>query len=154
CCQQSRGYIYVGPVFAEEELDDSLCPWCIADGTAHQKFGAEFTDRSAIGDGGGSNHLAPQIVDEIATKTPGFSGWQQERWLTCCDDAAIFLGRYGRHDLVAAGSDAVKAIQDECGMTGSAWEQYLAVLDRDGSPSAYLFRCDSCGRFSGYSDCD
>ena len=44
CCGERRGYIYAGPVYSERELSDSLCPWCIADGSAHSRFGAEFTD--------------------------------------------------------------------------------------------------------------
>jgi hypothetical protein len=31
-------------VYAEAELDDQLCPWCIADGRAAAKFDAQFTD--------------------------------------------------------------------------------------------------------------
>ena len=43
-CGRSRGFIYTGPVYAEEELDDQLCPWCIADGSAARTLDAEFTD--------------------------------------------------------------------------------------------------------------
>ena len=32
-------------------------------------------------------------------------------------------------------------------------EEYLDVLDADGSPTAYLFRCLHCGKIGGYSDC-
>ena len=36
-CGQARGYIYTGPVYTEirNRLDDAICPWCIADGSAH-----------------------------------------------------------------------------------------------------------------------
>src|SRR4051794_16064897 len=44
CCGKQRGYIYVGPVFSVEGLYEYICPWCIADGSAHTKFDAEFTD--------------------------------------------------------------------------------------------------------------
>src|SRR5262245_60801263 len=49
CCRKRRGHIYMGPVFAEPELDESLCPWCISDGSAHETFDAEFTDASMVG---------------------------------------------------------------------------------------------------------
>jgi uncharacterized protein CbrC (UPF0167 family) len=39
-CGQRRGYLYVGPVFAEKEIVDELCPWCIADGSAAARFDA------------------------------------------------------------------------------------------------------------------
>jgi hypothetical protein len=43
-CGQSRGFVYAGPVYSQGELIDSLCPWCIADGSAAEKYEAEFTD--------------------------------------------------------------------------------------------------------------
>ncbi|QOG23992.1 hypothetical protein FOM02_41000 [Bradyrhizobium sp. SEMIA] len=49
CCGQARGYVYIGPVYAAEELCESLCPWCVADGSAHGKHGASFTDESGAG---------------------------------------------------------------------------------------------------------
>ena len=39
CCGLSHGHIYGGPVYAVTVLDDSLCPWCIADGSASAKLG-------------------------------------------------------------------------------------------------------------------
>jgi uncharacterized protein CbrC (UPF0167 family) len=154
CCGQARGFIYVGPVYCEVELNDALCPWCIADGSAARKFDAEFTDRGGIGDYGRWERVSDAVLDEISTRTPGFSGWQQERWFTCCGDAGVFLGRAGRNELDAAGLDAIRAIQRESGLEGDAWDQYFRALDRDGSPTAYLFRCPECGGIAGYSDCD
>jgi Uncharacterised protein family (UPF0167) len=43
-CGAARGHIYTGPVYAVEELAEAICPWCIADGTAADRFDAEFTD--------------------------------------------------------------------------------------------------------------
>ena len=34
CCGRARGYIYVEPVFSEQDLHDQICPWCIASGAA------------------------------------------------------------------------------------------------------------------------
>lgn len=153
CCGRNRGFIYAGPVYAEAELDSALCPWCIADGSAHRDFGAEFTDRSGVGDGGRWEHVPETVVGEIATRTPGFCGWQQERWFTCCGDGAVFLGRVGHAELVAAGADAVRAIQDDCALDGDQWAKFFESLDRDGSPTAYLFRCSKCNRLGGYTDC-
>ena len=56
-----------------DEVDD-ICPWCIADGSPAARFEGQFTDVTNVGG-------APQaVVDEILQRTPGFSGWQQERW--------------------------------------------------------------------------
>jgi uncharacterized protein len=32
------------------------------------------------------------------------------------------------------------------------WEAIYLALDREGSPSAYLFKCSVCGKFGGYWD--
>src|SRR3954469_21359716 len=89
CCGEQRGLIYVGPVFAEDELNEALCPWCIADGSAHERFDAEFTDAASVGLGW--EDVPQKVVEEVSFRTPGFSGWQQERWFTHCGDAAEFL---------------------------------------------------------------
>ena len=93
-------------------------------------------------------------MDEVAYRTPGFTGWQQERWSTHCGDAAAFLGLVGWQELPSYGQQAVDAIARECGQQGADLGAYLRALDRDGSPTAYLFRCLHCGDYGGYSDCD
>ena len=30
----------------------------------------------------------------------------------------------------------------------------LGALDKEGSPTAYMFRCRKCGQLGGYQDCD
>lgn len=52
CCQKTRGFIYNGPTYTEKNLDEeSLCPWCIADGSASQKFEATFVDAESFVEG-------------------------------------------------------------------------------------------------------
>ncbi len=155
CCGQQRGFIYVGPVFSVEELSECICPWCIADGSAHEKFDAEFTDAAGVGGYSIPPVVPNAVIEEVAFRTPGFSGWQQEHWLACCGDAAAFVGRAGRRELEHQWPDAILPIQKECGMVdGADWQGYLRALDKDGSPTAYVFRCLHCGRHLGYSDCD
>jgi uncharacterized protein len=91
CCGQRRGYIYTGPVYAIEEHVEDICPWCIASGDAHAKLDADFTDTVAIG-GGAWDEVPAAVIEEIAFRTPGFAGWQQERWWTHCGDGAEFIG--------------------------------------------------------------
>ena len=92
CCGESRGFIYTGPVYAEEELFDCLCPWCIADGSARAKFDGAFVDEAGIGGHSGQwDEVPKEVMEEIAYRTPGFSGIQQEHWWTHCGDGAEFL---------------------------------------------------------------
>jgi len=152
-CGRARGYIYTGPVSADQELADRICPWCIADGTAHEQFQAEFIDAEGIGGYGTWESVPVSVVRQLVERTPGFSGWQQERWFTCCGDAGAFIGPAGKTELLAAGQQALDAVRSEVGYDGRNWEEYLEALDADGSPTSYLFRCLHCGKFGGYSDC-
>ena len=152
-CQRARGYIYNGPVYSKEALHASLCPWCVADGTAHERFRVEFTDADGIG--GGLWPDAPEaVIDEVAHRTPGFDGWQQERWAVCCNDAAAFIGVAGQEEIVTRFPDAIADLRRESEELDGDWESWFASLDAAGSPTAYLFRCLHCGRHTGYSDCD
>lgn len=148
CCGEARGFIYTGPAYAEEELANCLCPWCIADGSAHRKFDAEFTD---IGGYGNGEKVPDAVRQEVACRTPGFSGWQQEMWWTHCGDAAEFLGTMGYKEAAALGPELLEAFN--CGYTDPFREEYLKSLDRDHGPTGYAFRCRHCGALGGYSDC-
>jgi uncharacterized protein CbrC (UPF0167 family) len=151
-CGRQRGFTYVGPVYAVEELDGELCPWCIADGGAARAFDAEFTD---VGWGVPSD--VPQAaIDEISKRTPGYSSWQQDHWLYHCGDGAAFLGRVGREELERF-PDALETLRRDCEADGSNDHEitvFINALTRDGSPTAYLFRCLVCGRHQVYTDAD
>jgi uncharacterized protein len=153
-CGQVRGFVYAGPVYAEDELDDALCPWCIADGSAAEKFDAEFTDPAGVGGYGDWDAVPATVVTEVARRTPGFSGWQQERWWTHCADAAEFLGPAGGREVKERWPGALANLQAESGFQGADWDDYFAALDRESPPTAYVFRCRHCGELGGYSDTD
>ncbi len=147
CCGQARGYVYTGAVYCVDDVED-VCPWCIADGSAHTKFGASFTDAAGI------PGVSGDVVREVAYRTPGFSGWQQEQWWTHCGDAAQYLGRAGRAELEGLGPETLRILQEFCRMDDDEWSDVLAVMEKDGSPVTYLFSCSKCGQVGGYWDCD
>jgi uncharacterized protein len=150
CCGQARGYVYTGAVYGENELNGKICPWCIADGSAHAKLGAEFTDRSGIGGYGSWGQVSEAICDEIVYRTPGFSGWQQEQWWTHCDDAAEFLGPVGYKEALALGGQLLDRL--DCGLAGQDRKDHIEALDRDHGPTGYAFRCRHCSKLGGYTD--
>ncbi|MEM6290425.1 MAG: CbrC family protein [Myxococcota bacterium] len=153
CCGRARGLIYAGPVYTAEMLDGRICPWCIADGSAHAKLGAEFTDAGGIGGAVDEAAVPKAVVETVATRTPGFHGWQQERWWTHCGDAAVFLGRAGAEDVQRHGADTKQHLRRDLGWAlGPDFDDYVASLDAEGQPTAYLFRCRHCGVVGGYSD--
>ena len=154
CCGRTRGYIYVGPVYSEKEYRDCICPWCVADGSAHAKLGVSFHDDIAVpgADFIDSPPVSEEVVAEVCHRTPGFCGWQQEQWFTCCSDAGAFLGRAGRKELKAFWPEAIPALRRTA--PDDDWDEFFRSLSREGSPSAYVFQCLHCGRYGAYWDCD
>ncbi|WP_416960147.1 CbrC family protein [Streptomyces sp. Agncl-13] len=147
CCGQERGWVYTGPVHAADAPDTGICPYCIAFGTAAERYDACFAD-TVEGD-------VPQgVVMEILERTPGFTAWQSPNWLTHCGDGAAFLGPAGTKELRAY-PDAVDHLRRQC----AEWtwppgrvEDFLGSLDKDGGPTAYLFRCRVCETHLAYAD--
>lgn len=155
CCGEARGYVYVGPVSAVEDYEECICPWCIADGSASEQLDATFADEDGVGGYGDWDPVPEAVVDEVCRRTPGFVGWQQERWWTHCGDAAEYLGNAGRDEAIAAGKEFLNAIRAEAGIeSDEEWNDYLGALSLEYGPTAYLFRCRHCGKLGGYSDTD
>jgi uncharacterized protein len=152
CCKSERGFVYAGPVHGPDV--GHICPWCIADGTAHAKFDMNFTVEAGIGDNGHWGPVPQDVIDTVAYRTPGFYGWQQERWWTHCGDAGEFLGHMGRKEMEAIGEAAFVALRDN-DMLPNGWtlNEFVSTLDKDRGPTAYLFRCRSCGQLGAYWDC-
>ena len=149
CCGVRRSYVYAGPVYSVHALHRALCPWCIADGRAAAMFDAQFTDvywRVPV-------DVSAEVTEEVLRRTPGFAGWQQEQWLHHCGDAAEFHGLVGAEEL-AGFPDAVQHLRSALSRPWSLAdvEVYLRALNKDGQPTAYLFRCRHCGTHLAYSD--
>lgn len=151
-CGRSTGFMYVGPVYAVEDLVDAFCPWCIAYGSAAARFDADFAD---VG-WGVPEDVPAAVLDEIAYRTPGFRSWQGGHWLYHCREGCAFLGDVGTAELQGY-PDGVEALRREA--DGFGWDdeqitEYLESLRKGGSPTAYLFRCLVCGTHLAYSDFD
>lgn len=158
-CGETRGYIYSSHAYSRpyREYTECICPWCIADGSAHRKLRVRFCQPRDFGMGGLDVEVPISVVREIVCCTPGFSGWQQEHWLTHCCDAMAFLGSVGYEELREYGPDAMEAIWDSTGITDAEeWVEFFEMLRKyqDGAPTAYLFRCLHCGWYDGYTDTD
>jgi uncharacterized protein CbrC (UPF0167 family) len=115
---------------------------------------AEITDPAGVGDYGSWDAVPSAVINEVAFRTPGFNGWQQERCWTHCGDAAVFLGRAGYIEIETYGSGLRSTLQREIQMEGDLWKKYFMKLNKNVSPTAYVFRCIHCGTYGGYSDCN
>lgn len=148
CCGRERGHIYTGPVYAVEDLTGRLCPWRISDGSAAECFDAHFTGGTSLGD-----DVPLEVFAAVDSRTPGFEAWREPQWFFHCGDGAAFLGLVGADDL-AAHPDVLERLRQE---VSGFWppdhvEPFLASLDKDGQPTAYLFRCRICTVHLAYCD--
>jgi uncharacterized protein len=143
CCGDRRGYLYAGPVYSEAALESGLCPWCIADGSAHRRYEATFVDTEAF-----AESTPGAVIDEISQRTPGYSAWQAERWPECCGDATAFLGPMGIKEIREGHRELEGSLLNhiiyEMGISGGAATRLLGSLQRDQGPTVYLFRCLEC----------
>jgi uncharacterized protein CbrC (UPF0167 family) len=150
-CGQTRGYIYVGPMYTASKLSrGAICPWCIADGSAASLYEAQFTDV----DWGVPEEVPEAVLDEVSRRTPGFSAWQQDHWAYHCADACAYLGRAGKTELErhADAMDMLLHENDSFGWDPERSRRFVDSLTADGEATAHLFRCLSCGAHLAFSD--
>jgi len=151
CCGKVRGYIYAGPAYSEQDLDESICPWCIADGTAHSKFDATFIDEAVL-----PADLSESVIEELASRTPGFSSWQSEQWFSCCNDAMTFLEPAGIREIRERYRELEFAVLGniiyDLHISGGAATRMLESLHKNSGPTAYIFQCSHCGSYRTYVD--
>jgi uncharacterized protein CbrC (UPF0167 family) len=111
-------------------------------------------DPVTTADGIGPEPVPPAVVDEVLRRTPRFSGWQTERWMFHCGDAAAYLGRVGYEQLVGHDDarEMLSAPMREIGWTEAQIADYVGWLHIDGDATAYLFRCLRCSTELAYAD--
>jgi hypothetical protein len=153
CCGEVATWCYTVVPYAAENLRDALCPDCIGQGTAAARFDARYSvvEADDVPDG-----VPESVVEVLTTRTPGFSGWERERWLFHCDDAAAFLGPCGWEELLVH-PDVVATLIDAAraeGLDPDDATAFVGSLDVDGAATAYLFRCLHCGIHLAYADAD
>ncbi|MGJ7541899.1 CbrC family protein [Variovorax sp. LT1R16] len=140
CCGRARGFIYVGPVYAVEDLRESICPWCIASGDAAEKFHASFADAHPLIQA----QVPDSVVAEVHLRTPGYVSWQQEQWLTHCGDACEFHGDATVEDVMNA-SEETKSYWLAAHQQGEEGWRLATTGYRPGGDSAlYKFVCRHC----------
>ena len=99
CCGKAPGVLYNGVVYAEEEILD-LCPWCIADGSAADKFDADFFDAYFCDDNLTQVKMPPEVHKEVFSRTIGFPTFNPIGWWVHCNQPAEYLTRNEPYDLV------------------------------------------------------
>jgi uncharacterized protein len=138
CCGNSRGYLYTSSIYCTDDIE-GICPWCIADGSAAEKFHATFVDDTLLLQAG----LDATIVLEVTTRTPGYDSWQGEVWLSHCEDACAFLGDASKEEVTAIVREGIQITGAE-GFEDEAMKAIAQSYRPKGSPAVYKFQCLHC----------
>lgn len=143
CCEQETAYYYEPMIYTREDVQN-LCPNCIANGKAAQKYNGSFIqDAETVSD--------IEKTEELFQRTPGLITWQGEYWLAHCDDYCAFIAYVGTKELEEMG------ILEEVLADYALQNQYEVdavrdYLERNGSMSGYLFQCLHCGKYRLWVD--
>jgi len=146
CCEQSRGYIYSGPVYSKHNLDKSICPWCIENGSAAEKFGANFNDCLDI------SVVSDEIITEILERTPGYESWQGNFWVFHCDDGCEFHGDLSKQEAKNLDENAIQRFCAENELDEELGREIIQYYEKGGNPAVYKFMCRHCGEIKLYTD--
>ncbi|MGS2740051.1 CbrC family protein [Sinomicrobium pectinilyticum] len=153
-CNEKRNLKYNSSFYSREE-PEYICPWCIANGKAAEKYSGEFNDYCGIeGVSPNPNDAAPAIPEEllleITGKTPSYTSWQQEVWPTHCNEPCAFIG-YADTKTIAPLMDE---LNEDIEKSGYGAELIKKHLSKDGSLVGYLFQCVNCGQHRLHVDSD
>lgn len=155
-CGRARGWVYDGPVYSAADEEPTVCPWCIADGTAAAKLECTFNDGTIFPMLPGTAQLTEEDRVLVEERTPGFTTWQGNHWMMCCGRACVYLGEAKPGDLEPGGrfEGAAEAIFEDDEERDE--EEKAEILEQigGGEAGAYVFRCATCGGMKGYWDAD
>jgi uncharacterized protein CbrC (UPF0167 family) len=110
------------------------------------------------------NLVNPPSVDQSTLvelrRTPQIITWQQELWLTHCDDFMIYTGTWEPKDFHTNSKDGdgrrlfMEMTDDEY---NNLWDDSLEEGQtklEEWYPTYYVFECSHCGKLRGNWDCD
>ncbi len=152
CCGRQTDIWYDGPFYGDcdvrvpdddewpYERMDFVCPDCIADGSAAEKFQCVFQADELVGE----RPADPAARDEWLHRTPGYYCWQEPYWYTHCGDYCAFLGSVGWKEIEEMGlADEIADTFDE--KINGSFTFAREYTHRHGHVQCFLFRCRHCG---------
>lgn len=150
CCDQQRNLLYIGPVYSlHEDIEEKICVWCLADGSAAKKFDAEFA-----GELDSSPNISPHAMKEFTERTPGYICWQDPVWLTHCDDICEFHGDFSKEELLEHFEDLKIYAKESLRCDESQIREIVSDYDPEGNinPAFYKFVCRKCKKILFHCD--
>lgn len=144
CCKKETKY-YLETMYSADEVE-CICPECVVNGKAAEKFDGEFVQYAEV------DKVDDSLKrEELFKRTPGYLNWQGEYWLACCNDFCAYVGDVGTKEL------------EEMGIADEVFEEYEKLneykdtrkyLVKCGSLAGYLFKCLHCGKYRLWIDAD
>jgi uncharacterized protein CbrC (UPF0167 family) len=154
-CNQARTLKYTGSFYSVDE-PEYICPWCIADGSAAEKFDGQFSDAAGVEKPNGYEasqtlkEAFEEKIREVIQKTPGYISWQQEVWLSHCNEPCAFID-YADSEII---KPFIEELQDDIESLGFERDMIENELSKEGSVVGYLFQCLHCGKHRLHVDGD
>ena len=99
CCGKSPGVLYAGNVYSRVRVDN-LCPWCIADGSAAEKYEAEFFDADFCDDQLNLVEMPAEFRRKVFGQTIGFATFNPIGWWVHCNEPAEYVKRIEPYEMV------------------------------------------------------
>ena len=131
CCHQTTEY-YVENMYSAATVK-CVCVECIHSGLAAEIFNGDFIQYSEV-------VLENKENTEILFKrTPGYSSWQGEHWLVCCNDYCAFIKPIGAKEL--HDMKIFQEVTEEYAKKYNLPYDDFEDLSETGSPGGYLFQC-------------
>ena len=145
-CHKQRDLKYDCSFYSVDE-PDYICPWCIVNGAAAEKYKGDFNDYCSIESVSPDPNDPPssideKLLDEICSRTPSYVSWQQQVWLVHCNEPCKFI-HYATSELLEPILPEVLEDIENSGMP-LEWVQHHLTAESDFS--GYLFQCVHCGK--------
>ena len=99
CCGAARGAVYLDNIYTAAAVQ-SLCPWCIADGSAAQKYNATFIDGWFCDDNLDPVELAAEYHHAVFGRTIGVATYNPIGWWVHCGEPAEYVTREEPYDML------------------------------------------------------
>ncbi|WP_435263593.1 CbrC family protein [Tenacibaculum sp. nBUS_03] len=146
---------YIGSFYSVEE-PEYICPWCISNGKASEKYNGEYNDYCGIeGVSPDTNEpkstISKEHLLEISCKTPSYFSWQQEQWLSHCNEPCAFIGYADTKTIEPILDELKDDIENNIGVDPDMIKEHLS---KDGYLDGYLFRCVKCNKHRLHADCN
>ena len=136
-----KGYKYNSTIYARDEVE-TICPWCIADGSAAQKFDGMFLDDHPLRQA----NLPETVIEEVCKRTPGYSSWQQQVWQAHCGDACEFHGDASEDEMLNLEGENLTGFLDREKIKLELWLEIRDLYLPGGDPSIFKFVCRTCSQ--------